>query len=533
MANIITPPISIETIDYLSLLPQELIHAHILPKLFTKEAARTTILSKRWRSLWTSLPYLEFYQFHFHHTISFRNFVDHTIRDHARTETDILRFKLFMTHGVQVSDIENWVRLVMSRNVREFHLHFLGREPYTWPSRTVCMANTITLLELYNCQVRFSSSNSNVRLPHLQTLSLEKVWIDQRSIEIFLSGCPSINDLKVWNCCELKYVIVANNHQLKRVCIGNCIWLEKLGIFQVPCLQSLTLDLTQSFVTLSQMGFVLDSGAYETIKEFHLCNYSNEEKAFQDLLSALTNLECLILKSVRQCSQKIEISSKNLKRLVLEHCDFFMVSITAPNLTSLKCENNHMLLYPMDTFNVKDYIFSNCCNYSTVVDEKSLKFEPVKQFLMNSGNDLLEGTKMIIDLKWCNYIIVLEDWKSIAELPYEVIDGLFPKAMCISNMSFSQMAEWFLNHSLCFSQNLLIISSSDIKFYKVLKEKRPDCYNESSSFTMSREAFERNTNLSVVSMNNISGENDHKIAFFDALFEGCFNTKQAIVLESL
>ncbi|XP_019450544.1 PREDICTED: F-box protein At5g03100-like [Lupinus angustifolius] len=531
MANTTTPSISIETMDYLSLLPQELIHAHILPKLFTKEAARTTILSKRWRSLWTSLPYLEFYQFHFHHTISFRNFVDHTIRDHARTETDILRFKLFITHDIQVSDIDNWVRLVMSRNVREFHLHNLGREPYTWPSRNVCMANTITLLELYNCEVR--CNNNNIRLPHLQTLSFEKVLIDHRSIEFFLIGCPSMNDLKVWNCYELKYLIIANHHQLKRVCIGNCIWLEKLVIFQVPCLQSLILYLTQSFVTLSQMSFILDSGAYENIKELHLCNYSNEEKAFQDLLYALTNLECLILKSVRQCSQNIEISSKNLKKLVLEHCDFFMVSITAPNLTSLKYENNHMLLYPMDTFNVKDYIFSNCCNYSIGPDEKSLKFGPVKQFLMNSSNDLMEGTKMIIDLKWCNYIVVLEDWESISELPYEVIDGLFPKAMCISNMSFSQMAEWFLNHSLCFSQKLLIISSSDSKFYKVLKEKRPDCYSESSSFTMSREAFERNIGLSLVSMNNISGENDHKIAFFDALFEVGFNTKQAIVLESL
>ncbi|OIW07597.1 hypothetical protein TanjilG_28410 [Lupinus angustifolius] len=281
MANTTTPSISIETMDYLSLLPQELIHAHILPKLFTKEAARTTILSKRWRSLWTSLPYLEFYQFHFHHTISFRNFVDHTIRDHARTETDILRFKLFITHDIQVSDIDNWVRLVMSRNVREFHLHNLGREPYTWPSRNVCMANTITLLELYNCEVR--CNNNNIRLPHLQTLSFEKVLIDHRSIEFFLIGCPSMNDLKVWNCYELKYLIIANHHQLKRV----------------------------------------------------------------------------------------------------------------------------------------------------------------------------------------------------------------------------------------------------------LKEKRPDCYSESSSFTMSREAFERNIGLSLVSMNNISGENDHKIAFFDALFEVGFNTKQAIVLESL
>ncbi|KAF1895757.1 hypothetical protein Lal_00037873 [Lupinus albus] len=351
MANTTTPSISTETMDYFSLLPQELIHSHILPKLFTKEAARTTILSKRWRSLWTSLPYLEFYQFHFHHTISFRNFVDHTIRDHARTATDILTFKLFLTHGIQVSDIDNWVRLVMSRNVREFHLRFLGRETYKWPSiNNACMAHTITVLELYNCEVRFNSSINNIRLPHLQSLSLEKVWIDQRSIEMFITGCGSMNDLKIWNCYEMKYLVVANHQKLRR----------------------------------------------------------------------------------------------------------------------------------------------------------------------------------------CNYIVVLEDWESIAELPYEVIDGLLRKAMCISNMSFSQMAEWFLNHSLCFSRKLLIISSSDSKFYKVLKEKRPNCYSESSSFTMTREGFERNTGISIVSMNNINGENDHKIAFFDALFEVCcFNTKLAIVVESL
>ncbi|KAK7256090.1 hypothetical protein RIF29_29524 [Crotalaria pallida] len=523
-----TTVVSMDNMDYISFLPDEIIHAHILTKLFTKEAARTSVLSKRWSSLWSSLPYLEFYQFHFLHTSAFRDFVDQTLRDRQRTETDILKFKLCVTHGIEVSDFDDWIRLVMERNVQEFHLEFLGIQPYKWPSQNVCIAKTLTVLELYYCEVKFES---NMMLHQLQVLSLEKVLLDERTIEIFIRGCPSMKDVKVSNCYGLKHLNVSNHLQLKRLYIGNCFGLMKVSIIQVPSLESLTLYFTKSFVSLNPLCFKVDPKAYETLRELHLCNYHIEDKAFQDFLSRLSNLECLILKNVVQYSSSIAISSKKLKRLELEHCGFFMVEIRVPNLTSLKYENNETLFYHLETYNVQDYIFSDCCDYSTNLDEKSLKFEPVQRLLANSSRNLWQGTKMVVDMKWCNYVIVLEDCESIAQLPYEVIDDLFPKAMCISNMSFPQMVEWFLNHSLCFGQKLLVISSADSKFYKVLQEKRPNYYLKSSTFTMTKEAFERNTHL--LSIDNVHGENDQKYAFFAALLEVGFNKMQAVVLEKL
>ncbi|GFZ11317.1 hypothetical protein Acr_22g0007150 [Actinidia rufa] len=64
--------------DRLSTLPKDLIH-HILSFLDTKFAAQTCLLSKRWRSLWTSLPNLAFYSSNYRKLAFFDKFVSRVL----------------------------------------------------------------------------------------------------------------------------------------------------------------------------------------------------------------------------------------------------------------------------------------------------------------------------------------------------------------------------------------------------------------------------------------------------------------------
>lgn len=74
-------------VDWISILPDPLLH-HILSFLDTKWAIRTSILSKRWKYIWTSIPNFDFLNWRgadYHLDVEsdnkkFVNFMDRMIR---------------------------------------------------------------------------------------------------------------------------------------------------------------------------------------------------------------------------------------------------------------------------------------------------------------------------------------------------------------------------------------------------------------------------------------------------------------------
>ncbi|KAL5698935.1 hypothetical protein ACHQM5_029905 [Ranunculus cassubicifolius] len=50
----------ISSVDRLSELPDSILH-HIFSSLETREIVQASLLSRRWRGLWTSTPYLNFF----------------------------------------------------------------------------------------------------------------------------------------------------------------------------------------------------------------------------------------------------------------------------------------------------------------------------------------------------------------------------------------------------------------------------------------------------------------------------------------
>lgn len=114
--------------DRISSLPDSLIY-HILSFLYNfKCVARTSLLSKRWSHIWTSIPILDFRVSPFDpqvflssETIKFIDFVDRTMLLHD----DLSNIKKFSLHWYWSSDqiksskINYWISAIIKHNVVE------------------------------------------------------------------------------------------------------------------------------------------------------------------------------------------------------------------------------------------------------------------------------------------------------------------------------------------------------------------------------------------------------------------------------
>ncbi|KAL9832872.1 F-box protein [Arabidopsis thaliana] len=116
--------------DRVGSLPDELL-SHILSFLTTKEAALTSLLSKRWRYLIAFVPNLAFDDIVFLHPEegkperdeirqSFMDFVDRVLA--LQAESPIKKFSLKCRTGVDSDRVDGWISNVLNRGVSELDL---------------------------------------------------------------------------------------------------------------------------------------------------------------------------------------------------------------------------------------------------------------------------------------------------------------------------------------------------------------------------------------------------------------------------
>ncbi|XP_063939925.1 F-box/LRR-repeat protein At4g14103-like isoform X2 [Daucus carota subsp. sativus] len=198
--------------DMISNLPDALI-SHILSFLPTKYAVGTTILSKRWNYLWTSVKNLDFnsslilnigrgyYASSDEFMKSFVEFVERVLFFHDGMSVD----KLCISSRSRVCDnqIYTWVSAVLpchlkelqvtSTSVRQTPSSELWQVDLPWSLFT---CKTLTTLKL--CGGFVLRIPTRVCLPALKILHLDSViYVDDVSIQNLLSGCPVLEDLDI------------------------------------------------------------------------------------------------------------------------------------------------------------------------------------------------------------------------------------------------------------------------------------------------------------------------------------------------
>ncbi|KAJ0666239.1 putative F-box domain, leucine-rich repeat domain superfamily, F-box-like domain superfamily [Helianthus annuus] len=109
--------------DRLSSLPDDIIHK-ILSFVSIKRAVKTSVLSSRWRFIWTSMPYLSFSSEGFHTLPKFSNFVKHVLSG-RNNQTEVSSVKLRFRGKVSQAFVKRILNYAFSHNVQQLNFTFL------------------------------------------------------------------------------------------------------------------------------------------------------------------------------------------------------------------------------------------------------------------------------------------------------------------------------------------------------------------------------------------------------------------------
>ncbi|KAJ9188551.1 hypothetical protein P3X46_003901 [Hevea brasiliensis] len=193
-------------VDRISNLPDAILHL-ILSFLQTVDAVKTSLLSKRWRYLWTSLGYLEFdhcyfwsrhirfwYQREF--SEKFTNFVTCVLS--FRDGSDIKRFRLSSFNFCN-KWVDKWIHVVISHNVRELDLSLCPEGAFLLP-HSIGSSKYLTALKLnlFNHVLEIPKIMVFNKLTSLHLVSLR--FLNDGLARLLFLGCPLLENLVLERC---------------------------------------------------------------------------------------------------------------------------------------------------------------------------------------------------------------------------------------------------------------------------------------------------------------------------------------------
>lgn len=236
---------------------------HILCSINIKQAVQTSILSKRWQNLWTSISHLNF---NFKsmailsglHTDgnpfdseifmpSFTNFVTQFLsnRDHT---SSIRKFQLSGSQlvGTDPTSVSEWVDYATNRGVQHLDLDFLMNYPLLFKlPAAFCGCQTLRELRLRRPGYGFVVPKPLI-LPNLKSLYLESfTFKDDDSIYYFpkepFSGFPNLEKLSLHHCEVSSLVIFSSKLRILEFYFTERLRWEKAKMKQIstPMLTSL------------------------------------------------------------------------------------------------------------------------------------------------------------------------------------------------------------------------------------------------------------------------------------------------------
>ncbi|KAM6572743.1 hypothetical protein CsatA_016823 [Cannabis sativa] len=249
-------------IDRISELPDALIH-HILTLLPTKTVAQTSLLSKRWRSLWYTFPDLDFDFTNSHHFSPSQHFTQSSIysrqayydgltdpisqvfnlRDKITTATnntssnsaDIRTLRVRTTNSISLSRLNDLIRRAVRHNVQQLELDVITDENIMFP-RSVIQCESLRVLSLKSRRAAFrlppDLSVMKTGFPSLVSFSLSNVVLIDNDHRMLLdlfshSSFPLLTKLSIDRCLGLKHLRIG------------CRALEEFELKFCDCLRSL------------------------------------------------------------------------------------------------------------------------------------------------------------------------------------------------------------------------------------------------------------------------------------------------------
>ncbi|KAM7515368.1 hypothetical protein LguiA_004951 [Lonicera macranthoides] len=195
--------------DRLSKLPEGII-TQILSFLSTREYVRTSILSTRWKYIWSSVPTLDLTYSNFMYKAhginanfqkinsvdNFLNVVDGLLMGQSQHALDKVHIKGSFSSTHFGSRINAWICAAIERNVRKLHLLGLDSTKPRELHQSLLTSNTLVVLKL-DLNVILNFPMASTCFPNLKVLELgcSVTFKDDTSAQNLISSCPVLEDL--------------------------------------------------------------------------------------------------------------------------------------------------------------------------------------------------------------------------------------------------------------------------------------------------------------------------------------------------
>ncbi|KAJ4782191.1 F-box family protein [Rhynchospora pubera] len=202
--------------DIISSLSDHLIHL-IMSFLTAQEAVRTCILSKRWKNLWTTLPFLDFdlskfeYEGEFYDSepefgepepqinkcMRFRDFVSTTLllRQASELHTFRLSCREMSSSPMYNIFVRSCILYAVKHSPQVLNINFSIDCPL---SLGIFTCGSLVDVSLY-CRTSVHKIKA-IKLPCLRRLYLKETYINQDFIDKLFSGSPVLEFLHLENC---------------------------------------------------------------------------------------------------------------------------------------------------------------------------------------------------------------------------------------------------------------------------------------------------------------------------------------------
>ncbi|KAI3897567.1 hypothetical protein MKW92_007740 [Papaver armeniacum] len=212
--------------DRISELPEPLIH-HVFSFLPIKSIVSTSILSRTWRYLWTSIPIIDLRNQplpapntfnHQPEVNSFMRFVDRVLSFRQDVHSpSIKEFGLYLDTAFDASRVNGWISTVLRHKVEALALE--DRKGITFPP-SLFTCESLTYLEIEKSTLELPES---VNFPKLRTLHLDVGLENEHLIQKLLSNSPILEELSLELCdWDIRYLRIFGPN-LKRLFInGYC-----------------------------------------------------------------------------------------------------------------------------------------------------------------------------------------------------------------------------------------------------------------------------------------------------------------------
>uniref|UniRef100_A0A803LKE0 F-box domain-containing protein n=3 Tax=Chenopodium quinoa TaxID=63459 RepID=A0A803LKE0_CHEQI len=213
----------LKDVDHISNLPDTIL-CHILSFLTTKSAVKTSILSYRWKYVWTKVPVLDFteekktsgdQQHSLEQKICFKSFMDNVLLHNEASY--IQRFCLNLSNA-DAFYVNSWLIAAARRKIHELNIILNQYMDICLPPRFL-FSETLVVLNLHG-SLNIGASVS-FHLPNLETIHLRNLkFPDDEFMKKLSSNCPVLRELHIVNCV-VKAMLCVDSLTLNSLLIKN------------------------------------------------------------------------------------------------------------------------------------------------------------------------------------------------------------------------------------------------------------------------------------------------------------------------